>query len=81
VSPVKYELSFYISEDAILHSHRCENLKSYIAVVLHNHKRRAVLSTVTNIQGFVQCEALLKYCPNVRQSWTMCKDFEPEEGT
>jgi hypothetical protein len=30
VSPVKYELGFYIPEDAILHSHRRENLKSYI---------------------------------------------------
>jgi hypothetical protein len=29
VSPVRYELGFYIPEDAILHSHRCENLKSY----------------------------------------------------
>jgi hypothetical protein len=29
VSPVKYELDFYIPEDAILHS---ENLKSYIAL-------------------------------------------------
>jgi hypothetical protein len=27
--PVKYELDFYIPEDGILHSHRCENLKSY----------------------------------------------------
>jgi hypothetical protein len=30
VSPVKYELGFYIPEDAILHSNRRENLKSYI---------------------------------------------------
>jgi hypothetical protein len=30
VSPVKYELGFYIPEDTILHSHRRENLKSYI---------------------------------------------------
>jgi hypothetical protein len=30
VSPVKYELSFYIPEDDILHSHRRENLKYYI---------------------------------------------------
>jgi hypothetical protein len=30
VSPVKYELGFYISGDGILHSHRRENLKSYI---------------------------------------------------
>jgi hypothetical protein len=29
VSPVRYELGFYIPEDAILHSHRRENLKSY----------------------------------------------------
>jgi hypothetical protein len=28
VSPVKYELGFYIPEDAILHGHRRENLKS-----------------------------------------------------
>jgi hypothetical protein len=30
VSPVKYELGFYIPDDVILHSHRRENLKSYI---------------------------------------------------
>jgi hypothetical protein len=32
VSPVRYELGFYISEDDILHSHRREILKSYIAL-------------------------------------------------
>jgi hypothetical protein len=32
VSPVKYELGFYIPEDSILHSHRRDNLKSYIAL-------------------------------------------------
>jgi hypothetical protein len=30
VSPVKYELRFYIPEQSILHSHRREILKSYI---------------------------------------------------
>jgi hypothetical protein len=30
VSPVKYELDFYIPEDGILHSHRRQSLKSYI---------------------------------------------------
>jgi hypothetical protein len=30
VSPVRYELGFYIPEDGFLHSHRRENLKSYI---------------------------------------------------
>jgi hypothetical protein len=29
VSPVKYELGFYIQKDDILHSHQRENLKSY----------------------------------------------------
>jgi hypothetical protein len=29
VSPMRYELGFYIPED-ILHSHRRENLKSYM---------------------------------------------------
>jgi hypothetical protein len=32
VSPVKYVLGFYIIEDDILHSHRRESLKSYIAL-------------------------------------------------
>jgi hypothetical protein len=30
MSPVKYEQGFYISEDAILHSHCSGNLKSYM---------------------------------------------------
>jgi hypothetical protein len=30
MSPVRYELGFYIPEDGILHSHRRDNLKSYI---------------------------------------------------
>jgi hypothetical protein len=32
MSPVKYELGFYIPEDDILHSDRHENLKSYIGL-------------------------------------------------
>jgi hypothetical protein len=32
VSAVRYELAFYIPEDGILHGHRHENLKSYIAL-------------------------------------------------
>jgi hypothetical protein len=33
VSPVRYELGFYIPEDDILHSHSREDLKSYIAFI------------------------------------------------
>jgi hypothetical protein len=32
VSPVRYELGFYIPKDDILHSHRRENVKYYIAL-------------------------------------------------
>jgi hypothetical protein len=32
VSPVKYGSGLHIPEDGILHSHRSENLKSYIAL-------------------------------------------------
>jgi hypothetical protein len=32
VSPVKFELGSHIPVDSILHSHRRENLKSYIAL-------------------------------------------------
>jgi hypothetical protein len=31
VSPVKYEMGFYVPEDGILHIHRRENFKSYTA--------------------------------------------------
>jgi hypothetical protein len=37
VSPVRYELGFYIPEDGILHSHRRENLTLYN---YHNYSRR-----------------------------------------
>jgi hypothetical protein len=32
VSPVRYELGFYIPEDSILHNPLLENLKSYVAL-------------------------------------------------
>jgi hypothetical protein len=34
VSPVRYGLDFYIPEDAILHSHRCDILNSYITLLI-----------------------------------------------
>jgi hypothetical protein len=46
VSPVKYELGFYIPEDDILHIHRRENLKSYktnkVMVGKYTHLSRVV---------------------------------------
>jgi hypothetical protein len=46
VSPVKYELGFYIPEDDILHSYRRENLKSYIALTGWTLKWRCNVSSV-----------------------------------
>jgi hypothetical protein len=46
VSPVKYELGFYIPEDAILHSHCRGNLKSYIALTARSLERRRNVSPV-----------------------------------
>jgi hypothetical protein len=39
MSPVKYELDFYIPED-ILHSHRRENFKSYKAPIICNARQQ-----------------------------------------
>jgi hypothetical protein len=47
VSPVKYELGFYIPEDGILDTHCRENLKSYMALTGSDLKRRRNKSPVT----------------------------------
>jgi hypothetical protein len=54
MSPVKYELGFYIPEYDIFHSHCCENLKSYIQCLCWSQETaqeeyRELLGTV--IQG------------------------------
>jgi hypothetical protein len=52
MSPVKYELGSYIPEDAILHSHRRENLKSYIALTGWPLQQRCNVSPVKFELGF-----------------------------
>jgi hypothetical protein len=49
VSPVKYELGFYIPEDAILHSHRRENLKSYRALTGFPSRTSSIIPLVYNV--------------------------------
>jgi hypothetical protein len=46
VSPVRYELDFYIPEDGILHSHRLKNFKSYIPLIGWALLRRCNVSLV-----------------------------------
>jgi hypothetical protein len=52
VSPVRYELGFYIPEDGILHSRRRENLKSYIVLTAWALLRRCNVSPVRYELGF-----------------------------
>jgi hypothetical protein len=49
---VKYELGFYIPDDGIFHSHRRENLKSYIALTGWTLWRRSNVSPVKYELGF-----------------------------
>jgi hypothetical protein len=49
---MKYELGFYIPEDGILHSHRLENFKSYIALTGWTLYRRRNVSPVKYELGF-----------------------------
>jgi hypothetical protein len=52
VSPVRYELGFYIPEDGILDSHRHENLKSYVALTGWTLQWRRNVSPVRYELGF-----------------------------
>jgi hypothetical protein len=49
VSPVQYELGFYIPEDDILHSHRLENLKSYNPSVAYTETANVLLQHYINL--------------------------------
>jgi hypothetical protein len=52
VSPVRYELGFYIPVDGILHSDSCENLNSYITLTGRALKRRRNVFPVRYELGF-----------------------------
>jgi hypothetical protein len=52
VFAVKYELGFYIPEDGILHSHRREHLKFYIALAGRALYQRRNMSPVKYELGF-----------------------------
>jgi hypothetical protein len=71
VSPVRYELGFYISEDGILHSHRRENLKSYITLAGWALSRRRYLSPVLYELGFYipEDDILHSHCREILRSY------------
>jgi hypothetical protein len=66
VSPVRYELGFYIPEDGILHSHRRENLKPYISIMF--------LRTLTH------CTVALMCCDMSAQSHNSADTEQPTNG-
>jgi hypothetical protein len=55
VSPVKYEMGFYIPEDDILHSHCRENLKSYIVKTLFVLKVLEISLPLILVQVILYC--------------------------
>jgi hypothetical protein len=61
VSPVKYELDFYIPEDDILHSHCCENLKSYkFSYILYNSSSLNEILVLFRFYFVLYCSGLWK---------------------
>jgi hypothetical protein len=52
MSPVRYELGFYIPEDDILHTHRRENLKSYLELTGWSMYQRCNMSPERFELGF-----------------------------
>jgi hypothetical protein len=59
VCPVKYELGFYIPEDDILHSHRREKLKSYIALGWTLWRRRDISSVKYELGFYIPEDDIL----------------------
>jgi hypothetical protein len=70
VFPMRYELGFHISEDDILHSHRRENLKSYIAS--YNHSWRKLIYTYKYTQRYQICFMTSEPLPPRTNSYCIC---------
>jgi hypothetical protein len=62
VSPVKYELGFYIPEEDILRSHCSDILKYFIALTVLTLYWRRNVSPVRNEQGFYIPEDEILHC-------------------
>jgi hypothetical protein len=63
VSPVKYELGFYIPEDDILHSHRRENFKSLKFTASSNLSQSPIIfnSTLGRTSLYILCFTVYEY--------------------
>jgi hypothetical protein len=79
MSPVRYELGFYIPDDGIFHSHRRDNLKSYIALTGWTLQRRRKVLAVRYELGFYISEDGFHHLPctcSVDTSTTLLVGFE-----
>jgi hypothetical protein len=74
---VRYEQGFYIPEDPILHSHRRENLKSYVALTGWALYRRSDVSPVKYEQGFCipEGDILSGLCCGNLKSYLPCRSL------
>jgi hypothetical protein len=82
VSPVRYELGFYIPEDGILHSDRREHLKSYTP--LHCMKMPLVCGARVQSTSRVTVASRRSVCPLRNQgkafpALTVCTVLLPVE--
>jgi hypothetical protein len=73
VSPLKYEIGFYIQEDGVFRSHHRENLKSYIALTGWTLQRRSNVSPVKYELGFYipEDDILHSHCRENLSSYRM----------
>jgi hypothetical protein len=76
MSPVKYELGFYMTEDEILHSHRRENLRYYMDLFPSSSEGRETPTLLvplerTNLNHLTFNEVLVQArgCKTVYRAW------------
>jgi hypothetical protein len=77
MSPVRYELGFYIPEDDTLHSHRRANLKSdtirefenvVLRIMFETNSRNATEEWTQSYNG-ISTTGNPKYVPSVQSVW------------
>jgi hypothetical protein len=79
VSPVKYELGFYIPEDGILHSDRRENLKTY---TFRSYLRsEAFTANESNVKGPSAVSVLTKHSRLRRPGVDNGQEEDPQNVT
>jgi hypothetical protein len=83
VSPLRYKLGFCIQEDGILHSHRHENLISYVAITDWSLEGRRVMSPMRYELGlYIPEEGILHShrCENLKSYIDVFKTTHYLEG-